>query len=335
MKIRKKSNLIFKIILTLLLIILVVYIGDKFTGNNINNYFNSIINNQLIKKNPDSLIISVQSDKDQTITIPLITYNSININWGDEIEEEYLTYKIDSNTETTDETYNIYNDILIPSHTYKKKGIYKVIITGDTSKGFFGSFNNISQNKYDIDVFNTEFFNAIPVSTNTENEYINDNIDNNIDIQNIIYFKNLNFKGLGNLTKYIKGNINPSWVEEFTNIEVFIETFANSNIQEIPSNIFALSHNLRILSGTFFACNKLEGITTDLIINLDKIENVRYCFSNSSNITGTAPNWWETMTKIKDTTEVKVLPYSLCFNECKKLENYNDIPFLWGGILSN
>lgn len=348
---RKKNNSIFKIVLILLLMLLIVYIGDKFTGNNINNFINSIVNNQLIKKNPDSLIIAVQSNKDQTITLPLITYNKININWGDGIDEEYLTYKVNNDSDTnsnanknnTDATYNVYKDILMPIHTYKKKGIYTVIITGDTNRGFFGSFKNISQNKYDIDVFKKEFFNNIPVSTELEYEDINNHIDkyikinkeNNIDIQNIINFKNLNFKGLGDLTKYIEGDMNPSWIEEFTNMEVFIETFASSNIKEIPDNIFTLSPNVRILSGTFFACNKLESIPNDLIMNLNKIENIRYCFSNSTNITGVAPNWWETMTNIKDNTNVKALPYSLCFNGCRKLENYNDIPFLWGGILSN
>ncbi len=347
---KNKKNFKLKIILFLLFVFLFIFIADKFTGNNINNFFVSLLNNQLIKKNPDSLIISIQSNKDEIATIPLITFNNINIDWGDGNKEEYLTHRIEKDINNDD---NIYNDIIIPAHRYKSKGNYKVIITGDTNRGFFGHIELTTTDQYGKNMFKNEFLNNLPLyikdessniltnylslieeKNNKDNNSNNNKNKNNFNIQNFVSFKNLNFKGLGNLNIYIENEINTSWLDEFTDIEIFIETFANSNISYIPENIFKLSPNLRILSGTFFSCKKIESIPEDLIPNLDNIENVRYCFSNTSNLIGKAPNWWDTMAKLKKETKVENLPYLLCFNECKNLENYNEIPFFWGGILN-
>lgn len=328
---KKKNTLKRKILLFTLFFLLLILIIDKFTGNNITNYFFKIYNDYLINKNPDSLIISVQSNKENITTIPLITYNSIEINWGDGVIENFNSYKY-----TNKDNKNIFDDIIFPTHKYNKKGRYNIIITGDTKRGFLGFSNYTTTDNYGIKMFKKEFLNEIP-------EYIEEHIEEHITKEEnsntytnnytIINFKNLNFKGLGNLTEYIDNEINVSWLEEFKDLEVFIETFAYSNISVIPEDIFSLSPNLRILSATFLACEKLKSLPENLIVNLDKIENVRHCFSNCINLEGNAPNWWNTMNKIKDKSKVSNLPFLLCFNECKNLDNYNEIPFYWGGIL--
>ena len=152
---------------------------------------------------------------------------------------------------------------------------------------------------------------------------------------NILQFKNLNFKAIGYLTPYFNKEIPLSWINEFEDIEIFIDTFAYSDIINIPENIFVKSNNLRILSGTFMNCNYLKEIPDNLIENIDRVENLRYCFSNSKNIEGNAPIWWLKTTKDKSIEDIELMPYFLCFNECEKLDNYNEIPFLWGGILKN
>lgn len=348
---RRKKNFKFKLLLFLIIVILFVFLIDKFTGNNISNYISNVLNNQLIKKNPHSLILSIQSKENQITTIPIISYDNIHIDWGDGNKDEYKSYKVKRNNPNSKE--NIYDDIIIPAHKYSKKGNYKIIITGDTNRGFFGYTKHTTIDNFGKNMFKKEFLTNIPVYTenmNTKNdlnnnlkEYLllnnekNENLTNEnktFDIQKIISFKNLNFKGLGILTNYFESEINLEWIEEFKEIEIFIESFANSTITQIPSNLFDSCSNLRILSATFFACNKLESIPDNLIKDFKNVENIRYCFSNSENIKGLAPLWWINMITINKISDVENLPYLLCFNECVNLDNYNEIPFFWGGIMN-
>ena len=221
----------------------------------------------------------------------------------------------------------------------------------------FGLSNFTTIDKFGQDMFKKEFLNNIPIyqknnknseskeildlQNSTINKYISlhnekkENNSNKTQIYNIIFLKNLNFKGLGNLTPFFSGEIDNTWLTEIYNIEIFIETFEFSDITYIPENIFLKCPNLRILSSTFLSCNKLKSIPDNLIHNLENIENIRYCFSNCKNLEGNAPLWWENMTKIKDIKNVEKLPYLLCFNECHNLNNYKNIPFLWGGIIEN
>ena len=373
---KRKFNIKTIIFIFIILILLGLYIFDKFTANNIDKIFSKYINNKLIKNNPDSLIITVYVNKNQIANIPIINYDKITIDWGDGSVEKYTTYRLNESdiklkkekliekekekkknnkTNIKDKkeeniTLNIYDNIITPIHKYDKKGKYNIVITGDTNRGIFGYTNYTTTDTFGIKMFKKEFSNKIPVynkkNINDENkkELIDKYIslqkekfekDNEIQIYNIISFKNLNFKGLGILTEYFLGEINNFWIKEFKNIEIFIETFSFSDITYIPEDIFKLSPNLRILSATFLSCNKLENIPDNLIDNLALIENVRYCFSNCKNLEGNAPEWWKTMNKIKNTKDKDNLPYLLCFNECSKLENFAKIPFFWGGIIQN
>lgn len=333
MKKQRKRNKSFKLIIIIFLLILSVFFIDKYTGNNLKNILIGKSNSQIISKNKESLIISAYVEKDYLATIPILSYNEIEIDWGDGVKEKFISKK--QNIKKED---NIYSSLILPRHQYSKKDKYNIIITGDTKRGLFGQADFSISDNFGKNMFKKEFLDKVSEYNKGKSEVLDKYIElsksdlNKVEVYNIINFKNLNFKGLGQLTTYFSGDIPTSWINEFSNIEAFIETFENSNIRKIPSNIFENSNNLRILSGTFLACDKLGSIPENLIKNLDKIENVRYCFANAHNIKGKAPEWWKTMTKIKDSKITNELPFLLCFNECTKLENYNEIPPFWGGI---
>lgn len=334
MKRRRKrtNNYKSKALFYILFIILFVLIIDKLTVNKFDKTILQLKNNKVIKNNPESLIISVKSDIDQIATIPLISFNEINIDWGDGTEEKFISYKTKDNS-----TDNLYNSVIIPKHMYEKKGIYNIIITGDSKRGMFGSSKFSTVDEFGKKMFSKEFLDQMKTIPDNYTSVKIDGSNEKREIlkYNILQFKNLNFKAIGYLTPYFNKEIPLSWINEFEDIEIFIDTFAYSDIINIPENIFVKSNNLRILSGTFMNCNYLKEIPDNLIENIDRVENLRYCFSNSKNIEGNAPIWWLKTTKDKSIEDIELMPYFLCFNECEKLDNYNEIPFLWGGILKN
>ncbi len=339
------------IILIIIFVLLSLYFIDKFTGNRMGNLIKNMNQKKFIEKNKDSMIITVYAEKNEFARIPIITNNEISIDWGDGKKEKFISKEkprlrtLVPLSKDQIKKYNYYDHIILPVHKYSKKGKYNIVISGDTKGGMFGAVKNEVSIPYLNSLLHKEILNKVQEISEKEDKkttmqkYLDLHSSYNpvtdlVKVSNIINFKNLNFKILGNLTHFFKGEINKDWIDEFKTIEVFLETFAFSDITSIPEDIFAKITNLRVLNSVFLNCKNLKAIPENLIKNLDKIEDISYCFSHCTSLEGKAPNWWNTMNKIKN-VKTGDLPYLLCFNECRKLENFKEIPALWGGIIEN
>lgn len=331
----KKATKIFFAFLIYTLFILCIYMVYA------NNNKKHKIAESMLNDEKDALILNAYISKEEECILPLISYNKVEIDWGDGLKDEYISYK----SQEKDKPFN--QQIIYPKHKYKKSGIYKIKIKGDTKGGLFGNVK--IKDKYDEDLFLKEFFDNIKkADKENKSNILSDAFENSKNIIAISKFRNLNFKGLGNISKYFDFSFNISKKEDlknlnenFESIEIFWDTFAYSDIKNIDKEMFAACKSLRILNSTFIYCNNLKKIENNIFTKKQQkdIECTRYAFAYCKNLKE-IPEMYKEMFKdyiIKDKNdnildkETKNAPYLFTFLGSSHIIKYDEVPLWWGG----
>ena len=228
---------------------------------------------------------------DNTISIPMTSSGTYNyyIDWGDGISSSQITTYSDTNA----------------THTYSEAKEYKIKLYGTLNALLFQN-TNIGKCLKEITKCSLSFIDIKSMFENCLNlTYIPDDI--------FSYSSDLTsamgtFKGCSNLS-VIPGNLfinNPE-------IYVFNNTFQDSGIITIPTNLFSSISKASNFTSTFNGCSKLTAIPRNLFYNNTKAIAFQWTFFGCSEL--------ETIPDNLFSNNNETLNYTSVFQNCSKLSS--------------
>ena len=106
-------------------------------------------------------------------------------------------------------------------------------------------------------------------------------------------------------------------------------SFETSGIKSIPDKMFLNCTKITSFAWCFRECYNLTTIGEGVFDGCDNVTSYYRTFYYCINLTGKAPELWLTGTNSKENGYKGNPDGENCFNECEKLDNYEEIPEYW------
>lgn len=351
---------IFKFCLILFFLIFLIYI--------ISLTFKHIDKNNLALKRNDKErvegqegvgeIVIITKPNKKIVALSIITYDEIDIDWGDGNKEKFQSFKVnekvnlvtgsgdnskdsqkDMKRDSGDNIIHFVDNVIYPTHKYDKNKVYKIRIKGSTRGGIFSDFS--FKDEDDNILFNKEFGDRLDTKNDIQditecieqNKQIREKQKDNLALNlKISKFSNLDFKGLGNMTYFAKHSgediLKKIASDEFNDISVLWDTFKFSDMYKLPTGMFEKKDNLRVLNSVFLGNKKISNIDNNMFSKgqLEKIETFKYCFAGCKNLEGDISWILDDIQKMKK--EKLISKYNFCFTGCDRLKDKDKLP-IW------
>ena len=259
---------------------------------------------------PMKLVLNI-TEENTKIELPINKesdeYNyDCTVKWGDDTEDKV----------TNENVKNV-------SHTYEKKGMYTLTITGIFENIYTEYWQNNNMLKALVKVIQwgkTELKhvqlagceNLIELAEPSKNSFIN--------IKSFFY----SFRGDTSL-KEIPQNLFANCPDVTSFGFAFSEC---SSLTSIPKNLFANCPNVDSFNFTFSKCSSLTSVPEDLFANCPNVTRFDYAFVDCINLKGKSIQLWN-----EEYRQAKGITRNSggegCYANCENLDDYADIPDYW------
>ena len=119
-----------------------------------------------------------------------------------------------------------------------------------------------------------------------------------------------------------------------SSVTSFESAFGNCyNLTTIGDYAFANCSSVTSFGEAFESCGNLTTIGKHIFEGCDNVESYICTFNGCFNLTGKAPELWLRVPNGEENDYIGIPDGKSCFGGCEKLDNYDDIPEYWSGIL--
>ena len=276
-------------------------------------------------ENQKSLILGYEGvSQGETIELPYTKKYAVYNNENREVKTANYNFSVDWGDGSV--TEGVTNDNIVEegAHTYSQAGNYQIKITGtfDTISDKYSEDGNTYSSKIErnnwreiIQWGNTGLI-SIELSS-SDIEYLPSPSDSSFENLENIDFSNSELKEIP--------------VDLFKNcpkLKSLYRTFYQCReLREIPERLFDNCQNVTNFNGTFMNCSNLESIPSDLFDNCTNVESFVVTFYNCSSLTGQSIPLWN---RVQGSSDYIGTPDGKgCYYGCNGLADYSSIPDYW------